>query len=96
MTPRRDPGKTADAKITGATLRGKQRDRTWDAAHNYQVAGYRLPIELKQAIKDLADKLGVSPAEVARAFFEHGLEAYQRGDIDLTPAPKGKTLYPDE
>jgi|APSaa5957512622_1039677.scaffolds.fasta_scaffold127032_1 hypothetical protein len=96
MTPRRDPAKTSDAKITGTTLKGKKRDRSWDAEHNYQVAGYRIPLELKQAIKDLAVKLGVSPAEVARAFFEYGLEAHQRGDIDLTPAPKGKTLFPGE
>ena len=96
MTPRRDPAKTSDAKITGTTLKGKKRVRPWDAAHAAEVASYRIPPELKQTVKEIAADLEISPAEVARAFFEYGLEAHQRGDIDLTPAPKGKTLFPGE
>ena len=93
---RRDPGETAGAKPTGTTLRRKKRDRSWDEKHNSQVAAYRLPLEIKQAIKDMATELDVSTAEVARALLEHGLKAYDAGDLKLQPTTKDKTLYPGD
>ena len=97
MTPRRDPAKTSDAKITGTTLKGKKRDRSWDAAHAVEVASYRIPPELKQAVKDIAADLGVSPADIARLFLERGIDDYQAGKIDVKPQPKqtGMTIYPE-
>ena len=97
MTPRRDPAKTSDAKITGTTLRGKQRDRTWDAAHAVEVASYRIPPEMKLEVKEIAAELGVSPADVARLFLERGINDYQAGKIDVKPQPKqtGMTIFPE-
>ena len=97
MTPRRDPAKTSDAKITGTTLKGKKRARPWDAAHAVEVASYRIPPELKQTVKEIASDLEISPAEVARLFLERGVKDYQAGKIDVKPQPKqtGMTIYPE-
>ena len=82
--------------IEGTSFAKPRRDRNWDKEHNDQVASYRIPVGLKQTIKDIAEQLNVSPADVARALLENGLDAYERGNLQLAPQPKqqGQTLYP--
>ena len=75
------------------------RDRSWDREHNYLVATYRgIPRELHHQIVEIAKKKDVPVGEVARAFLEYALEAYQDGDLELNAAPVlGKrTLYPGD
>ncbi len=74
-----------------------KRDRSWDRKHNRSVASYRgIPPELQAEIKQVADDLGISPGEVARAFLEFSLTAHRRGDLRLNPVPAAAkmTLFP--
>ena len=76
-----------------------KRNRDWERKHNDYKATYRgIPPELHEEIKRLARKLNVPLGDVARAFLEYGLAAYEAGDLDLDPQLRiGKmTLYPGE
>jgi len=90
---RRAPAETAGVNVSGITAAKKRRNRSWDAAHNGEVATYRLPIELKVAIHDLADSLGLSPGDVAKAFLEYGINGYKNGKLKLVTHNKN---YPDK
>jgi hypothetical protein len=85
MTPQR---RSIEGGADGLTYGHAKRDRSWDAEHNYQVASYRIDAELKQAIKDIADKLKGSTADIAGIFLQYGLDAYQAGDLKLSAEPK--------
>jgi hypothetical protein len=78
-----DPAQTAGVNQPGITKAQRKRDRSWDTAHNGEVATYRLPLELKTAIHDLADSLGVTPGDVARALLEYGMKGYKSGKLKL-------------
>lgn len=60
-------------------------------------ATYRLPVDLKNQIKSIAEDHDVPVGEVALYFMDHGLRAYQSGELRLQPYPKssGKTLFQD-
>ncbi len=76
----------------------KKRERTWEKAHQGQVATYRgIPPEMHQTILHLAESLGVPVDEVARAFLEFSLTHHKSGDLPILPHPKAQrmTLYPD-
>ena len=90
---RRDPAETAGMNVPGITAAKRKRDRSWDVAHNGEVATYRLPLELKAAIHDLADSLGLSPGDVAKAFLEYGINGYKNGKLKLVTHNKN---YPDK
>ena len=75
------------------------RNRTWDRQHNYMVVTYRgIPKALHQEIAKIADHKGVSVGEVARAFLEYALDAFQEGSLQLNPrARSGKfTLFSND
>lgn len=77
----------------------KKRERTWEKAHQGQVATYRgVPPEMHQTILHMAESLGVPVDEVARAFLEFSLAHHRSGDLPIHPHPKAQrmTLYPDE
>jgi hypothetical protein len=78
-----DPAQTAGVNPSGNTAAKKRRNRSWDTAHNGEVATYRLPIELKAEIHELADSLGLSPGDVAKAFLEYGINGYKNGKLKL-------------
>ena len=72
-----------------------KRTRTWEQRN--KVTGYRgIPPELNEKVKAIARQFSVPTGEVARAFLEHGLKAYEQGELSLTPSfLVGKmTLYP--
>ncbi len=105
MPVRRDPfgklkagdGEPA-AHIPPAASKAK-RNRQWERKHNQVVATYRgIPPELQAQIKKIADDLDVPVGDVARAFLQHALEAYQAGQLRVKPQLKtGKrTLFPGE
>ncbi len=77
-----------------------KRNREWERKN--KVTAYRgIPPELNDAMKDIAIKLSISIGDVARAFLEHGIEAYNRGDLALAPRPRystysSMTLYPQD
>jgi hypothetical protein len=79
-----------EAYIPGPPSKAK-RDRSWEAEQR-KTAGlvaYRgVPAELNEAIKGVAQKLGVSTGEVARAFLEYGLKAFDTGELELHPTAK--------
>jgi len=66
----------------------KPRDRSWDKEHNYQVASYRINQKVKQEIKDMSNKLKVSPGDLVEFLLFYGLEAYKRGDLKIEREPK--------
>lgn len=73
------------------------RDRGWERQN--KVTGYRgIPPELNDQLKELAEQLHVPVGELVRAFLEHGLTAYRRGELPLKPHLRiGKmTLFPGE
>ncbi len=75
-----------------------KRNREWEQRN--KVTGYRgIPSELNEDLKAIAVELSVSIGDVARAFLEHGLEAYKRGELALAPRLRfsvhsNMTLYP--
>jgi hypothetical protein len=78
-----DPAQAATVNPPGISKAQRKRDRSWDTAHNGEVATYRLPPELKAAIHDLADSLGLSPGDVVKAFLEYGINGYKNGKLKL-------------
>jgi hypothetical protein len=82
-----------------------KRDRSWEAEQRERLGqvSYRgIPAELNDRISALAEQLDVIKGEVARALLEHGLAAYDRGELELAVEEKPEyeggrrrhTLYP--
>jgi hypothetical protein len=69
------------------------RDRTWEKTH--PTVSYRLTIDVRNKITQLAADLNVPTSDLARAFLEYGIDAFLAGELDLHPHLKqGKfTLY---
>lgn len=76
----------------------KKRRRPWDERNRNGQVTYRcFPQSLKVSLREVAESLRVSVDELARAFLEHGLTAYDQGSLLLYPLPKGvrMTLFAD-
>ena len=79
----------------------RERDRTWERKHQGEKVVYR-GIDPKTAlrVRQIADELCVPNGEVARALLEYGLDAYSRGDLNLSPRPNPArlrmTLFPSD
>lgn len=78
-----------------------KRDRDWEKQQRCSgtVATYRgIPKHLKNEIKRVAKKHHVPVGEVARAFLEHALLAYEQGELELQAefGPGKLTLYPEK
>ena len=58
---------------------------------------YRIPVELKEAIKGIANKHWLPVGEIVVFFIEQALKAFRDGSLSLQPVPKmaGKTLFKD-
>lgn len=74
-----------------------KRSREWEKAN--KPKHYRgVPAELRKQVKEVAEELGVTADEVARAFLEYSLMCLQRGTLVLSGMPSQKrvkmTLYP--
>ncbi len=77
------------------------RDRSWDARRSR--ATYDLPAELIESVRAIARELAdahpeakVRVSDVARMLLEHGVEAYERGDLGpVDVSSLGETLLPD-
>ncbi len=99
MAERRNPfeklqgGEEPAAYIPPPASKAKRR-RGWEREH--PATSYRIPLELREAVKKVATQLGVPTDEVARALLEHGLAAYQAGQLRLHAAPtEGRfSLFP--
>ena len=61
-------------------------------------ATYRLPVSLREQVKAIANEHYVPVGELVLFFLDHGLRAYQTGELRLSPAPRasGKTLFLDD
>lgn len=71
------------------------RDRSWEKSH--PPTSYRIPLSLRERITQIAAERDLSTAEIARSFLEHGLAAYESGELELRPVFRGKlTLFPDD
>lgn len=99
---RRSVGDQVDEEaIPALSRKTPKRDRSWEAEQRKQpgVKTYRgVPDALHANLLTIARELQVRVGEVARAFLEYALEAYETGDLVLHPEPRGKrnTLFPDE
>lgn len=91
----------ADRETIDVLSERPRRDRSWEAQQRKErgFVSYRgVPKELQEQLKALASELHVPVGDVARRFLEYGLEAYERGDLELHPVEivRKSTLYPDE
>ena len=79
----------------------RERDRTWERKHQGEKVVYR-GVDPKTAlrVRQIAGELCVPNGEVARALLEYGLDAYSRGDLNLSPRPNPArlrmTLFPSD
>lgn len=77
-----------------------KRNRAWEKEERKKkhVATYRgIPRHLQDELRHTANKHNVPIGEVARAFLEYALHAYQKGDLTLQAkfGPGKLTLYPE-
>jgi hypothetical protein len=82
-----------DALPLSQPMKKKKKDgqsKPWEAR-----VTYRLPPELKQEIKSIADEHFIPVGELVFYLFLHSLDAYGTGRLSLTPHPKpaGYTLF---
>lgn len=73
----------------------KPRNRTWEKANRAKT--FRsVPEEVSAKVVAIAEQLGVTADEVARAFLEYGLYCMERETLTVQPKIKGMrmTLYP--
>jgi len=73
--------------------KGQSKKDRWESR-----ATYRLPVPLKEQVKAIADDHDIPVGELVLFFLDHGLRAYQIGELRLNPAPRasGKTLFLDD
>lgn len=73
---------------------GKKKKNDEHKLWEYRVS-YRIPSEVKQSVRAIADRHSVPIGEVAHYFFNAGLDAFQAGNLILDPQPKniGNTLF---
>lgn len=77
------------------------RKREWerDQRASGHVVTYRgIPRALQERIKEIAEAHRVKVGDVARRFLEHALDAFEAGELELTPGVVGRrySLYPDQ
>lgn len=75
----------------------KKKSRDWEKEH--KPKHYRsVPLELREAVRDIAESLSVLVDDVARAFIEYSLNCMSKGTLTLAGKPKTRrmTLYPFE
>ncbi|MBI9047536.1 MAG: hypothetical protein JEZ06_23835 [Anaerolineaceae bacterium] len=73
------------------------RSRDWEKRHHTKT--YRgISVSLQTKLKHLALELGVPVSDLARAFFEFGIQSLNENKLNLDPKPSGQhmTLYPFE
>lgn len=73
----------------------KPRNRAWEKVHRAKT--FRsVPEEVSARVLAIADQVGVTADEVARAFLEYGLFCMERETLTIQPKIKGTrmTLYP--
>uniref|UniRef100_A0A7C4Q3B0 Uncharacterized protein n=1 Tax=Bellilinea caldifistulae TaxID=360411 RepID=A0A7C4Q3B0_9CHLR len=73
----------------------KPRNRAWEKVHRAKT--FRsVPEEVSTRVLAIADQVGVTADEVARAFLEYGLFCMERETLTIQPKVKGTrmTLYP--
>ena len=77
--------------------RTTKRDRGWERRQR-QVSYRGIPVELQERLKEIAQQHRVTVGEIARAFLEYGIDAYDAGNLQLEPRPvtEKRTLYPDD
>ena len=76
-----------------------KRNREWErrARKERGVVTYRgIPPDLQERLKEIAATYEVPVGDVARLFIEHGLRAYEAGELEIKPAlVTGRfTLFP--
>ncbi|RPI64502.1 MAG: hypothetical protein EHM48_00695 [Planctomycetaceae bacterium] len=90
-TPRFGTGNEPAAFLPPPPSRAK-RNRNWEASQRsgdfVQVSYRHLPRDLRDAVTDIAQTRCVTSDEVARAFLEFALQAYQDGRLTLMPKLK--------
>ena len=79
--------------------RPAKRNRQWEKAHRpYRYVN--VPLEVREEVLALAEHLYVTADDVARAFFEYGLDRVEEGKLQLKtqPNPLGRkmTLFPQK
>jgi len=84
-------------RILGEALVKKGRSRKWERKHP-TISFRHWPPSIKKRINRIARELQVPAYEVARLLMEHGLDAYDSGELKARPgvASHRLTLFPSE
>ena len=74
-----------------------KRDKTEPSRWQQRVT-YRIAVELKEAIRVVAEEYTLPMGEVVWYFIEKALKAYRAGDLQLQPEPRimGMTLFSED
>lgn len=83
-----------DEKKATAGRPRRKRSKSGQQPRSY----YGVPRELVRAVLDQSQALGITQGELARHFFERGIELYKSGELILEPVPVQQiaTLYPKD
>ena len=83
------------AKKVGEAKKKKDKKNQAEIPHWEMRVTYRIPVNLKKAIRMIAEERSLPVGEIVRFFIEQGSKAFQDGRLPLQPSPKliGKTLF---
>ena len=83
---------------TKATGPKKGKRENTEPSRWQQRVTYRIPVELKEGLRAVAEEHTLPVGEVVWYFIEKALKAYQAGDFQLQPEPRimGKTLFSED
>jgi hypothetical protein len=78
--------------------RVRQRSGRRARAHQKPHSYYGVPREVVRTVLEQSREIGVTQGELARRFFENGIERYRAGELELAPVPVEQiaTLYPED
>jgi hypothetical protein len=77
------PGKSKEIPAKSKSHKNDKGEKPWQHA-----PGYRLPSEVHESVKKLAQQHFIPIGEVMTLFLKHGLESYKSGRLHLNPQPK--------
>ncbi len=96
ITPQEKANDFMDRSAPGRP-RATKRDRSWERRQR-QVSYRGIPVELQERLKEIAQQHQVTVGDIARAFLEYGIDAYDAGNLALEArqVTAKRTLYPDD
>jgi len=79
-------------EIAGVSVDQPETIKKKKQANYHPVSGYRIPPELADRVKQLANQLKVENSELAEVLLKYALKAVEEGQLKLEPTPEKYTL----